>query len=446
MALNLLEALSGSMGTQLASQGSRLFGESASSTQSAVDAILPAILGGVMKQGATADGAAGLLKMLSGPTVDAGLMGSIGSALSGGTGTNALMTAGGNMLKGLFGDNVGGIASTVSSMAGVKSSSAINLLSLAVPMVLSFLKNHVAKNGLNAGGLMSLLGGQSSFLQGKLDNRITQAAGLGDASSFLSGLSSMASKATGTVAAAGATAAAAAGSVASGAAHAASGAAKTVGRAASDVAAEAADAGSGLGKLLPWIIGLIVLGVLFFMFRGCGQQVEQKASDAAKAAGTAAKAAGDAAKAAVKSLSLPGGVALNVPTGGFIDNIYAFLSNKDGGVGKGYALDSVNFETGSATLTATSNQQLDDLAAVLKAFPSAGVSVNGYTDNTGDAAANTTLSTQRAESVKAGLVSKGIAADRIAAAGFGPNNPVASNDTEEGKARNRRVEIVVTKR
>jgi OmpA-OmpF porin, OOP family len=432
MAINLLDALSSSIGTQLSNQGSRLFGESATGTQSAVSAILPAILGGVMRQGSTADGAAGLMKLLSGPTVDAGLTSNIGSVLGGGAGTNALMTAGGNMLKGLFGDNASNLASTVSSMAGIKSSSAINLLSLAVPMVLSFLKNHVMQSGLNAGGLMSLLAGQSSFLQGKLDNRVAQAAGFGDAGSFLS---SMASKTTGAAAAAGASAAAAAGS----AAYAASGAAKTVGRAAGDVAAQAADSardvGTGMGKMLPWIIGLVVLAVLFFMFRGCGQQVEQKAGEATKAVGST-----------VKSLSLPGGVALNVPPGGFIDHMYLFLSNKDGGVGTGYALDAVTFETGSATLTATSNQQLDDLAAVLKTFPTVTVSVNGFTDNTGDAATNTTLSTQRAEAVKSALVSKGIAAERVAAAGFGPDKPVASNDTEEGKAKNRRVEIVVTKR
>lgn len=446
MAFNILDALSSTVGTQLASQGSRLFGESATGTQSAVGAILPAILGGVMKQGSTADGAAGLMKLLSGPTVDAGLTSNMASALGGGAGTNALMTAGGDMLKGLFGDKAGGIAGTVSSMAGVKSSSAINLLSLAVPLVLSFLKNHVTQNGLNAGGLMSLLGGQSGFLQGKLDNRITQAAGLGDANSFLSSLSGMASKATGTVAAAGAGAAAAAGSVASkaggmasDAAHAATGAAKTVAHAASDAAAQAADSardvGMGMGKLIPWIIGLVVLAVLFFMFRSCGQQVEQKAGEATKAVASA-----------VKSLSLPGGVALNVPPGGFIENIVVFLNNKDGGVGTGYALDAVTFETGSATLTATSSQQLADLAAVLTAFPTATVSVNGYTDNTGDAAANTTLSTQRAEAVKSALVDKGVTADRVAAAGFGPDKPIASNDTEEGKAKNRRVEIVVTKR
>ena len=171
------------------------------------------------------------------------------------------------------------------------------------------------------------------------------------------------------------------------------------------------------------------------MFRGCGQQVENKAGEAAKAVASAAK-----------SLSLPGGTTLNVPAGGFIENIYAYLSNPGGSAGAGYALDAVTFETGSSTLTAASSQQLDELAAVLTAFPTAAVSIEGHTDNTGDAAANKTLSTQRAEAVKSALVGKGIAADRVAATGFGQDKPIASNDTEVGRAKNRRVEIVVTKR
>jgi OOP family OmpA-OmpF porin len=446
MAINLLDALSSTIGTQLSSQASRLFGESASGTQTAVGAILPVILGGVMKQGSTVDGAAGLLRLLNSPKVDAGLANNAGAALAGGESTNALMTTGGELLKGLFGDKVGNLANSISSMSSVKSSSAINLLSLAAPMVLGFIKNHVAQNGLNASGLMSLLGAQGSFLQGKLDNRLTQAIGFGDASGFLSSISGSATKAAGAVAGMGAGAASMAGdalgragSAVTDSAHAAAGAARTVGRAAGDVASSAAenvrDAGSGLGKWLPWLVGLVVVVVLFLMFRGCGQQVENKAGEAAKAVASAAK-----------SLSLPGGTSLSVPAGGFIDNIYVYLSNPGAAAGTGYALDAVTFETGSATLTATSSQQLDELAAVLTAFPTAAVSIEGHTDNTGDAAANKTLSTQRAEAVKSALVAKGIAADRVAATGFGPDKPIAPNDTEEGKAKNRRVEIVVTKR
>ena len=67
--------------------------------------------------------------------------------------------------------------------------------------------------------------------------------------------------------------------------------------------------------------------------------------------------------------------------------------------------------------------------------------IRGYTDNTGKKTANMKLSQSRAESVKAWLVKKGIAADRITARGYGPDNPIADNKTKEGRAQNRRIEF-----
>jgi K(+)-stimulated pyrophosphate-energized sodium pump len=82
----------------------------------------------------------------------------------------------------------------------------------------------------------------------------------------------------------------------------------------------------------------------------------------------------------------------------------------------------------------------------LKAYPNAQVQLSGYTDNTGDATANQTLSQQRADAVKASLVNSGVGGDRITTAGYGQDKPIASNDTEEGKAQNRRLEMTVTQK
>ena len=69
------------------------------------------------------------------------------------------------------------------------------------------------------------------------------------------------------------------------------------------------------------------------------------------------------------------------------------------------------------------------------------VQVGGHTDNTGSAAVNRRLSAARANAVRDYLISKGVAADRLTAVGFGPRKPVASNRTAEGRAQNRRVEL-----
>lgn len=104
----------------------------------------------------------------------------------------------------------------------------------------------------------------------------------------------------------------------------------------------------------------------------------------------------------------------------------------------------VVFTSDGATLAPDSQQQLTRVADKLKACPPAHVAVNGYTDNTGGDAINVPLSTRRAQSVAAFLVAQGVAADRVTAKGFGSAGAIAGNDTPDGRAKNRRVEIVVS--
>ena len=108
--------------------------------------------------------------------------------------------------------------------------------------------------------------------------------------------------------------------------------------------------------------------------------------------------------------------------------------------------EKISFESGSSDLTDTDRTVLQQAAARLKALPAGTViDVTGHTDNTGDAAANTKLSQERADLVRAFLVQNGVAADRLVAKGFGSTQPIASNDTEEGRAQNRRIEYRLEK-
>ncbi len=105
-------------------------------------------------------------------------------------------------------------------------------------------------------------------------------------------------------------------------------------------------------------------------------------------------------------------------------------------------LDGINFDFASAKLRPESEPLLKQVAAMLDAHPDWSMTLEGHTDGIGGAAYNKTLSEQRAAAVVAYLVSQGVAAQRLQSVGFGMDKPVASNDSEAGRAQNRRVEIV----
>ena len=105
--------------------------------------------------------------------------------------------------------------------------------------------------------------------------------------------------------------------------------------------------------------------------------------------------------------------------------------------------DKVYFATDSADIEERSHALLDAIARVLEVHPEVEhIRVEGHTDNTGDPAYNVDLSQRRAAAVVAYLVSKGTAQERLEAKGMGPNAPIGENDTDEGRAKNRRVEFV----
>lgn len=108
-------------------------------------------------------------------------------------------------------------------------------------------------------------------------------------------------------------------------------------------------------------------------------------------------------------------------------------------------LEGVTFETNSDVITAGSKAKLDEAVATLKANPTVNVEVAGHTDGMGDADKNRALSQRRADAVRKYLVDGGVAADQVTAKGYGEDEPVASNDTAEGRAQNRRVELRVKK-
>ncbi|MFL5763675.1 MAG: OmpA family protein [Bacteroidia bacterium] len=102
----------------------------------------------------------------------------------------------------------------------------------------------------------------------------------------------------------------------------------------------------------------------------------------------------------------------------------------------------INFETGKSDIKPESQKIIDEVAKMLTSNPALKISVEGHTDNSGTPAGNKTLSENRAKSVVAALIAKGIDKARLSSKGWGQEKPLTGNDSEDGKAKNRRVEII----
>ena len=111
--------------------------------------------------------------------------------------------------------------------------------------------------------------------------------------------------------------------------------------------------------------------------------------------------------------------------------------------GTRFELRNIFFETGKFELKSTSYPELNYVVEILKANPTMKILVGGHTDNVGNAASNQTLSENRARAVMNYLIEKGIEAERLSSKGYGAVKPIQSNDTEDGRAKNRRTEIEI---
>ncbi len=255
MAINIVEMLQNAVGKELGGQASKMFGESEQATGSALQSALPALLGGVMNKASSLAGATDLLNIIKGPAVKPDLLlKDLGGLFGGGEATNQAVSLGQTLLNAIFGDKIGALASAIGSLAGVRSTSASGLLSMLAPLLFSFLKGQVTSNNLSAAGLMSLLGSQSQFLQGKLSDSVTNALGLGSAASFLGGISGKLQGASARIPTQGS-----------------AGISAPIGGPAGRPPTGDDGGYSTLRKLRPWL--LLLLGIpLFFLFRSCGQE------------------------------------------------------------------------------------------------------------------------------------------------------------------------------
>jgi len=198
--------------------------------------------------------------------------------------------------------------------------------------------------------------------------------------------------------------------------------------------ASRARAGAG-PRWLPWVLAGAAAVALVFALRG-GREEEPAAQVAQTAAPTVV------AEPLLQTVALPGGIVIDLRQGGIVDMTRRYLATDDP-PGRRFVFDDLAFDPATDRVSADSSRTIEGLAAVMRAYPAVRVRILGYTDDSGDPMANQAVSEARARAVRDALVAAGVEAARISAEGRGEAEPVAPNDSEENRARNRRVELEV---
>lgn len=459
MSINLLDMLKDQVTGSLAKQASSFLGESEENVISGLGNVFPALLGSVINKSTEPAGTAGLMDMIGGLDMD--MLGDIGGLFGGGASSvNGLLNSGGGIVESLLGDKMGGIVEMISKVSGLKGGSTSSLLKMAAPFLMGIIGKQVKGKGLSF--LTDLLMGQKDHVQAALPAGMGGLLGLGDMARNISGA---VSGTTGAISAR-------AGDTIRGASDAVKGATGTAARTAENVAGAAGDAASTSMSWIKWALPILLIAALAFLAinsgvfggtakdalgdvtegvstvaEGAGDMATKAGDMAADAAGAVGGAVSDMAKAAFSTVDEAAKTALDKVT--FTANsagsqMMDYIKGGFNGDGK-VTFRNLTFDTGSAKITGDSAIEVDNLAAILKAYPNVKIQVSGYTDSQGDAANNKTLSLNRAMAVKARLMAQEISPDRIATAGYGAENPIASNDTPEGRAQNRRIEVTIVK-
>ena len=382
---DLLKAITGLFTPGVIQRAAALVGESPDDTQRALTTrVVPVVLARLAALASSEAGTSHLRALVDRAAADRGRLTDLGRLFGGGTTTQAAMQAGRELVHELFGDRADAVARELAGSSGVQIASASSLLALAAPLVLSMLASEMGPGGTSTAMLARAVTAERR-----------------DVEHFLSpGLKNLVR----------------------------------------DVAparpARTASRFDEPGRVWPARVAAVILPLLLgvwglLLWAPWRQAPPPPRPDMKKR---------------LARLALPDGAALDVPEGSFNHELARYLADHSAAAPRTFVFEGPAFQSGRSALESGSRSTVDDLAAILKAFPSAEVRLEGHTDNVGNPDANQRLSLERAETVRAALIAGGVEARRLDAVGFGQERPVTSNDTEEGRAKNRRTELVVTKK
>lgn len=216
---------------------------------------------------------------------------------------------------------------------------------------------------------------------------------------------------------------------------------------------DTATVGGGYKMLTTILGGVLLVALAIYFVKGCGEHKEAITPPVTDSVvikkDTVATVPAPAGPESIK-VKLPNGAELDAFKGGIEDKLVAFLQTDYKKLGADslkkiwFDFDNLNFKTGSAELTLESQKQVDNIAAILKAFPAVKIKIGGYTDKTGNEASNKKLSGDRAKSVRVALDKGGVATQIVDAEGYGSAQAKYPADAPESdRVKDRRVSVSV---
>lgn len=429
MALNIIDLIKGQLGAALVSQTASQLGESESGISKAISGLLPVVIEGLANNSDNPT----VLDTVANSSSN-GILGSLSSATSGNSFISGLLTS-------IFGDKLIGIINSVATYAGISNNSSSSLLNMVTGATVGSIGKYASENNLDRNGITSLLNDQKGIISTLLPAGLSLASlNVGDWAKGY-GFEGNENPAT-----------------------------KPVVDAPPRVEVTRSTAETGTfsdrttssegGSIWKWLLPVILLlAASYFLWQQCrksetttttsveGDSLKTK-SDTTTVNSTATTTKVD------EDIDL-NGTALKGYRNGMEDQMISFLKSgeytnaKDDAALKNrwFDFDHVNFKMGSANqLEAGSESQLQNLVAILKAFPDAKIKIGGYTDKTGNEANNLKLSAERANFIKDWLSKQGVASQVIAADGYGSEfAKVDAKASDAERAVDRKMSVRFTK-
>jgi outer membrane protein OmpA-like peptidoglycan-associated protein len=420
MSLDLLNTVKGLFTGDVISQSAARLGESEAAIQKAVSGIIPTVLTGLLHKAGPQDDASGALDIVR-DAAGANSTSTILSSLQ--SGTDSWVSRGMEWLQSLFGSKVSTVVGAIATFAGIKATSANALLNAATPATLGVAGEYAASENLTPTGFQAYLSGQKDTILAAVPSGFNLAGLLG-----LGSLSELNKRLSGVTGAAGARVA--------------------------DMGTTATRTAGSNRWIWSLILILVAIILLWYLARGCGGgTATDTVTDSAvtdtmvdTAIAQVSEEVTEPPRETIK-VTLPDGVTLDAYKGGIEEQLVAFLKDDSKKAGKDvwFDFDNLNFKTGSAELTEESRQQVQNIAAILKAFPNAKIKIGGYTDRSGDSLANIQLSQARADTVLASLKRLSTAGQQLdGAEGYGSKfAKAAATAPDEERRKDRHISVSV---